>query len=403
MLKICSLSALALLAGATLVAAQGPEHGKQGGGRSGPAAGPRPAPQRASPPPARAAPSPQRPAARAPQPPPAAAARPNGAQPRRAAEQQRAAQQKSQAHEQAARAAQQRQAEDRAAQQRRQAQEQARAAQERARTQQRAQDRARAGEQRREAEQKRTRASEQQRANERRQAAERQRAAEHEAAERRRVEEERAVERRRAAERANPALRSGANQPITARHEQLRQERARLSRDQHVRLRQAFPVSRERMTRVQFTKRIGTRIPRSVRLFAVPAVVLAIFPYYRDYRYVVEEDTICIVDPETYEIVDVLDEGTYGPGSRPQVAELNLTGRERTLVLDSIPPDFPQVRLRLRLALGAEIPANVELYEFAPLLLDQVPKLRDFRFVVSQEQVVIVAPVDRSIVHVLDR
>jgi hypothetical protein len=154
---------------------------------------------------------------------------------------------------------------------------------------------------------------------------------------------------------------------------------------------------------VQFTKRIGTRIPRSVRLFAVPAAVLAIFPYYRDYRYVVEEDTICIIDPETYEIVDVLDEGIYGPGSRPQVAELKLTGHERTLLLDSIPPDFPQVRLRLRLALGAEIPANIELYEFAPLLLDQVPKLRDFRFVVSQEQVVIVAPLDRSIVLVLDR
>jgi hypothetical protein len=71
-------------------------------------------------------------------------------------------------------------------------------------------------------------------------------------------------------------------------------------------------------------------------------------------------------------------------------------------VLDSIPPDFPQVRLRLRLALGAEIPA-IELYEFAPLLRDQVPKLRDFRFVVSQDQVVIVTPLDRSIVLVLDR
>jgi len=140
-----------------------------------------------------------------------------------------------------------------------------------------------------------------------------------------------------------------------------------------------------------------------VRLFAVPAAVLAIFPYYRDYRYVVEEDTICIVDPDTYEIVDVLDEGTYAPSARPQVAELTLTDRERGLVLESIPPDFPQVRLRLRLALGAEIPANVELYEFTPLLLDQVPKLRDFRFVVSQDQIVIVARQDRSIVLVLDR
>ena len=382
MLKVCSLAALALLGTTALVAAQGPEqHGKQDGGRGGPAAGPSPAPQRASPPPPQ-----QRPAARAPQAPPAAA-RANEAQPRRAAEQQRAAQQQRRAQEQTARAAQQRQTQERASQQRRQAQEQARAAQERARTQKQAQERTRLDQQRRAAEQDRTRAAaEQQRANERRQAAEKQRAAERGAVERRRADEQRAAEQRRAAERTSPALRPGANQPITARHEQLRQERAKLSRDQHVRLRQAFTVSRERITRVQFTKRIGTRIPRSIRLFAVPAAVLAIFPYYRDYRYVVEEDTICIVDPETYEIVDVLDEGTYAPAPRPQVAELVLTDRERILVLDSIPPDFPRVRLRLRLALGAEIPPSLELYEFAPLLVDQAPKLRDFRFEDAEEQ-----------------
>jgi hypothetical protein len=135
----------------------------------------------------------------------------------------------------------------------------------------------------------------------------------------------------------------------------------------------------------------------------VPAAVLAIFPYYRDYRYVVEEDTICIVDPDTYEIVDVLDEGTYAPSPRPQVAELTLTDRERAIVLDSIPPNFPQVGLRLRLALGAEIPPSVGLCDFAALVLDQVPNLRDFRFVVSQDQVVIVDPRDRGIALVLDR
>src|SRR5262249_18335604 len=247
------------------------------------------------------------------------------------------------------------------------------------------------------------RAAQQQRGNEQKKQAERQRV-EQQAVERRRAaEQQRATEQKRAVERANPALRPGANQPVTAKHEQLRQERARLSRDQHIRLRQAFTINRDRISRVQFTRRVGTRIPRSVRLFAVPVAVLPIFPYYRDYRYVVEDDTICIIDPDTYEIVDVLDEGTYAPGSRPQVAELTLTDRERGLVLDSIPPDFPQVRLRLRLALGAEIPGNVELHEFASLLLDQVRKLRDFRFVVSQDQIVIVAPQHRSIVLVLDR
>jgi hypothetical protein len=64
--------------------------------------------------------------------------------------------------------------------------------------------------------------------------------------------------------------------------------------------RQSFTVNRDRITRVHFTRRIGTRISRGVRLFAMPAAVLAIFPYYRDYRYVVEEDTICIVDPEDH-------------------------------------------------------------------------------------------------------
>ena len=389
MRKVCWLAALALVSGTTLAAAQGPEHGKQGGGRGAPAAGPRPAPQRASPPAPRAAAphatAPQRPAARAPQAPPAAAARTNEAAARRAAEQQRAAEQRRAAGQRAVQQQQQRRGvEQLRANERRQAAEKQRAVERQA------------------AEQRR--AAEQQRANERKQQADKQRASDRQAAERQRGEErKRAAEQNRAPKRPDQALRPGTNQPISARHEQLRQERAKLSTDQRTRLRHSFTVNRDRITRVNFARRIGTRIPRSVRLFAVPAAVLAIFPYYRDYRYVVEEDTICIVDPETYEIVDVLDDGTYAPSTRPQVAELTLTNRERSLLLDSIPPDFPQMRLRLRLALGAEIPPSIELYEFAPLVRDQVPKLRDFRFVVSEDQLVIVASQDRSIALVLDR
>ena len=77
-------------------------------------------------------------------------------------------------------------------------------------------------------------------------------------------------------------------------HEQLRQERARLSDGQRHRLRSTFTVNR-RIARVHFTRHIGTRIPRSVRLFAVPAAVLAIFPFYRDYRCVVLSD--CTAEP----------------------------------------------------------------------------------------------------------
>ena len=239
--------------------------------------------------------------------------------------------------------------------------------------------------------------AEQQRGNERRQAEERQRAERQRGAEQRKGPDG----RDRPGQVGQPDMRQGATR--TARYEQVRQERTKLSGEQRARLRQAFPAGRDRVSRVHFSKRVGYRIPRSVRLFAVPAAVFALFPYYRDYQYTVIDDTICIVDPATYEIVDVLDEGAYPPAPlRPQVAELHLSPSERALVLDSISPDFPQTPLQLRMALGAEIPGGVELHEFAPLVLDRVQQLREFRFLVAQDQLVIVAP-DRSIALVLER
>ena len=154
---------------------------------------------------------------------------------------------------------------------------------------------------------------------------------------------------------------------------------------------------------MRFNRHVGSRIPRNVRLFVVPAAVLAIFPHYRDYRYVVEDDTICIVDPQTYEIVDVLEEGPYAPGGRPQIAELTLSDRERALVLDSIPPDFPPANLRLRLALGAENSPERGAQRVRPARTRPMPKLRSFRFVLSEDELVIVAPQDRGIALVLER
>jgi hypothetical protein len=55
------------------------------------------------------------------------------------------------------------------------------------------------------------------------------------------------------------------------------------------------------------------------------------------------------------------------------------------------------------LALGAEIPGDVELHEFAALVLDRAPALADYRFILVQEQIVIVDPRDRSIALVIDR
>jgi hypothetical protein len=114
-------------------------------------------------------------------------------------------------------------------------------------------------------------------------------------------------------------------------------------------------------------------------------------------------DDICIVDPRTYVVVDVID-ATYwsGPG-RPHVTGLHLSAQEMDIVREGIPADFPDAGIHLRLALGAEIPEHVHLHEFAPFVLDRVPKLRGYVFLVAGDQIVIVQPRDRSIALVIDR
>jgi hypothetical protein len=112
---------------------------------------------------------------------------------------------------------------------------------------------------------------------------------------------------------------------------------------------------------------------------------------------VVVDDEICTVDSRTYEIVDVID------GPRQEVAGLSLSSAQIALVRDSIPRDFPTTPLRLRLALGAEVPRDVEVYEFPAIVLDRVSQLRDYRFLVVEEQIVIVDPRDHSISLVIDR
>jgi uncharacterized protein DUF1236 len=141
---------------------------------------------------------------------------------------------------------------------------------------------------------------------------------------------------------------------------------------------------------------IGTHIPRRHRLHRLPVWIVDVAPIYRGYSYVVIEDTICIVDPETYVIVDVIPASTQR-AERPQ---LYLTPEEMRFVYAQVPKDR-QVRLNIRLALGAEIPRDVELRAFPEWVLERIPKLEVFRYVVTDDAVVIVDPADYSVVLVI--
>ncbi|MGD9805500.1 MAG: DUF1236 domain-containing protein [Hyphomicrobiaceae bacterium] len=52
---------------------------------------------------------------------------------------------------------------------------------------------------------------------------------------------------------------------------------------------------------------VGTVVPKRVELHPIPRDIIVIVPAYERYKYFVFEDKIIIVEPVTYEIVDVLD------------------------------------------------------------------------------------------------
>ncbi|WP_244937376.1 DUF1236 domain-containing protein, partial [Methylobacterium crusticola] len=81
----------------------------------------------------------------------------------------------------------------------------------------------------------------------------------------------------------------------------------RLDTGQRTEFRQTIVKSGVRpVSNVNFALNVGTAVPRSVALHALPPAILTLVPAYRGFRYVLVDDDIVIIDPDTYEIVDVI-------------------------------------------------------------------------------------------------
>jgi hypothetical protein len=61
------------------------------------------------------------------------------------------------------------------------------------------------------------------------------------------------------------------------------------------------------ITNVNFSISVGTRVPRDVEFRPLPTEVVTVYPEWRGYNFVMVRDQILVIDPETYEIVAVLD------------------------------------------------------------------------------------------------
>ena len=80
-----------------------------------------------------------------------------------------------------------------------------------------------------------------------------------------------------------------------------------ISGEQRTKLTSTFSRHRVDPARnLNFTINVGVAVPRDVRFYAIPEDIIVFVPEYRSYRYFLVGDQICIVDPVTYEIVDII-------------------------------------------------------------------------------------------------
>lgn len=61
------------------------------------------------------------------------------------------------------------------------------------------------------------------------------------------------------------------------------------------------------VTNVNFSISVGTRVPRSVHFHALPAEIVTVYPDWRGYEFFLVRDEIIVVNPQTFEIVAVLE------------------------------------------------------------------------------------------------
>jgi hypothetical protein len=82
---------------------------------------------------------------------------------------------------------------------------------------------------------------------------------------------------------------------------------AKLSTEQRTKITSIIREHKVEPAHLNVSVRVGTRIPRSVHLYALPEEVVTVYPEWRGYDYILVGDEIVVINPRTHEIVAILE------------------------------------------------------------------------------------------------
>lgn len=185
------------------------------------------------------------------------------------------------------------------------------------------------------------------------------------------------------------------------------QARSKVDREVRDRVRAvAFRGDVRRADRTDIRIDIGIRLPRTIEVYDLPPDIIAIAPAYRGYRYIVIGDDYCIVDPETYVIIDVIprtggDRDQYAYRSGGGSSRLDLTNEQIEIIRRETRNRGKTYDFDGDLEVGIKLPGDYAFEPFPETITVEVPVVRDYRFVHVEDEIAIVAKDQPDVVFVI--
>jgi len=167
---------------------------------------------------------------------------------------------------------------------------------------------------------------------------------------------------------------------------------------------------------MNFSIAVGTAVPRSIQLRALPTDLVTFVPQYRGYSYFVVEEQIVIVEPSSTQIVAVI---PYAGGSATRTAAppaptksraVKLSTQERDVIRrhTSRPTaagrdsDAPARKANRRYSVGDEVETTEMIETFPETVYREAPSVRRYRYLRQDDNVILVDPDDHRVVDIFD-
>jgi len=176
-----------------------------------------------------------------------------------------------------------------------------------------------------------------------------------------------------------------------------------VSKDKASRVRDTLFRSGERTdVNIDVNVEVGQALPERVRPRPLPPEIVDIAPEYRGYDYVIVQQEIVIVEPQTRKVVEVIRQGG-GNRQAHRTGGIRLSAEQRQQIL-TYAKQRHVTSVQRNFETGASVPSDVELAPLPDTIVTEVPDIRSYQFFVTGDQgdeIVLVDPSSHSVVDVI--